>query len=307
MLGPAEKRTLDVLSDWPWITPAHLGELLGVKRSRLSELLQRLGGLGLVAHAAFDGHRRLALTDRGLGLLARRDRTAVGAARQRWSVTPLDREAPLTWRNVSGARSRQLLRNIEHTDAVHWFGAVLARQTRAQGWDVVQLDPPTRASRYFRHHGRLHSVRPDAFGVLRRGITTWPFFLEWERRAVRPVTMAARLAPYLRYFSSHRPVDDHGSWPILLVVFESDVAAAHFLRVAREEVGRTRVEVPLLVSTRIALEQVGPLGPAWRSPHGGAAAPEPLSLLGSSGSGERSGASSRETHCVSGRAEDPNP
>ena len=52
-----------------------------------------------------------------------------------------------------------------------------------------------RASRYFQHDGVLHSVHPDAFGVLRRDGKTWPFFLEWEGRAVRPATMAARIAP----------------------------------------------------------------------------------------------------------------
>ena len=66
----------------------------------------------------------------------------------------------------------------------------------------------------------MRSVNPDAFGVLRRGDETWPFFLEWERRAVRPSTMSQRLAPYLRYFSSHRPTDDHGVCPSVLVVFD---------------------------------------------------------------------------------------
>ena len=181
LLKATEKRALDLLSDWPWVTPAHLGAVLGVKRSRLSQILVRLEGLGLVVSAASEG-RRLALTDRGLGLLARRDRTSVGAAKRRWTVTPLHQEAPLGWRNVSGSRSRQLLRNIQHTDSVHWFAAVLSRQARSRSREVVQLDPPWRASRYFRHGDRLRSIRPDAFGVLRRGGSMWPFFLEWERR-----------------------------------------------------------------------------------------------------------------------------
>ena len=40
-LKETDKRTLDLLFDWPWIVPAHLGELLGVRRSRLSEVLRR--------------------------------------------------------------------------------------------------------------------------------------------------------------------------------------------------------------------------------------------------------------------------
>ena len=86
---------------------------------------------------------------------------------------------------------------------------------------------------------------------------------------MRPVTMAARLAPYLRYYySSRRPLDDHGQTPIVLVVFDDELAATHFLRVAREEMGRVGVEVPLWVSHRAALERLGPLGRAWQSPGG---------------------------------------
>ena len=263
LLKPIEKRALDLVSDWPWITPPHLGALLGVKRSRLSEVLQRLGELGLVLDDVVEGQRRVAVTDRGLALLSHRDRTSLGVAKGRWSVAPLDPDEPLDWRNVSGRSSRQLLRTIEHTDAVHGFLAALATQARDRSLEVVQLDPPRRASRYFQHDGRLHSVQPDAFGVLRRGDDVWPFFLEWERRAVRPVTMAARLAPYRRYYASRRPTDDHGAQPAVLVVFDDELAANHFLRVAREEMGRARVEVPLRVSHRRLLERGGPLGRAW--------------------------------------------
>ena len=77
---------------------------------------------------------------------------------------------------------------------------------------------------------------------------TWPFFLEWDCRAVRPATMATRLAPYLRYYSTRRPTDDHGVRPSVLIVFDDDIAATHFLRVAQDEMQRTRVQVPLWVS-----------------------------------------------------------
>jgi len=270
LLKPVEKHALDLVSDWPWITPPHLGALLGLKRSRLSEVLQHLEELVLVFDDTVEGSRRLAVTDRGLALLSHRDRTSLGVARGRWSVAPLNPDEPLEWRNVSGRSSRQLLRTIEHTDAVHGFLAALVPQARERSLEVVQLDPPRRASRYFQHDGRLHSVQPDAFGVLRRGDETWPFFLEWERRAVRPVTMAARLAPYLRYYASRRPTDDHGAQPSVLVVFDDELAANHFLRVAREETERARVEVPLWVSHGRLLEREGALGQDWVRPGWGA-------------------------------------
>ena len=267
-LRPAEKRALDLLAAWPWLTPAHLGELLGVRPPRLSHVMGRLQALGLTVSVTMGGRRRFALADRGLALLARRDRVSVGAARRRWSAASIDPRAPLTWRNVTGARGRQLLRNIEHTEAVHGFAAALSGQARSTGCQVTQLDPPHRASRFFRHRGRLHSIRPDAFGILRENGRPLPFFLEWERRAVRPVTMAARLAPYLRYFAATRSMEDHGAPPTLLVVFEDELAAIHFLRVARRETARVGVRIPLWVSHTGLLDDAGPLGRAWLT-HGG--------------------------------------
>ena len=262
---PAEKRALDLISDWPWIGLGELAGLMGVSPQRASQAVIPLEGFGLAARIRHGG-RRLALTDRGLSLLARRDRTSVGVAKRRWSIALEDREGPFEWRNVTGRRGRQLLRNIEHTAAVHGFLAALAAQAPLLGWEIVQLDPPRRASRHFRHDDRMRAVNPDAFGVLRKGGTEWAFFLEWERRAVRPSTMSDRLAPYLRYYSSHRPIDDHGTRPAVLVVFDDEIAQTHFLRVAREEMRAERVTVPLWVSHKGAIDALGPLGSAWRTP-----------------------------------------
>ena len=265
LLKPVEKRALDLLADWPWILQRDMADLLGISETRISRLVNPLEGFGLATRFPADGGR-LALTGRGLALLARRDRASVGVARKRWSVNPIDDARPVDWRNVSGGRSRQLLRNLDHTAAVHGFLAALARQCRALGWDTAQLDPPHRASRHFRHAGALRSVNPDAFGVLRRGPATWAFFLEWERRAVRPATMTQRLAPYLRYYSSHRPTDDHGVRPQVLVVFDGDIPATHFLALAKREMARAGVKVPLWVSHREAIESLGPLGRGWGTP-----------------------------------------
>ena len=265
LLKPAEKRVLDLLVDWPWISQRDLAGLLSVSETRVSRAVASLAGQGLAIRLPAAGGR-LALTDRGLALLSRRDRASVGAARRRWSVSLRNADAGPGWRNVSGGRSRQLLRNLDHTAAVHGFLATLVRQSRALGWETAQLDPPHRASRHFRHQGSLRSVHPDAFGLLRRGTDARAFFLEWERRAVRPVTMTARLAPYLRYYASHRPTDDHGIRPAVLVVFDADIAAGQFLALAQREMEQAGVRVPLRVSHRKAIETLGPLGRAWRTP-----------------------------------------
>ena len=185
---------------------------------------------------------------------------------RRWSVESADGSVPATWRGVPGTHSRSLARTIEHTDAVHRVLGRMSRQARERGFRVVQFDPPHRAVRRFRHRGRLRSIHPDAFGILRRGSETLPFFLEWERRAVRPGTMAARLSPYLRYYSSKQPLDDYGEWPLVLVVFDDELAESNFHGVARREMDRAGVDVPLWVSHSDIIEKAGPLGRAWRSP-----------------------------------------
>ncbi|MYE60021.1 MAG: hypothetical protein F4X35_10820 [Alphaproteobacteria bacterium] len=268
LLGAAEKRTLDLIGDWPWLAPRELEALMGVGRRRVSQLTGSLRELELIAKARIEGQRRLTPTDRALALLARRDRASPALARRRWSVEPLDPERAPHWRDVPGRRSRQLLRHIGHTAAVHRFLAAVAVGAGDCGWELLQIDPPQHASRYFRSEGVLRSIHPDAFVLLRRGDERRPAFLEWERRAIRPQTMRARLAPYLRYFATRRPTDDHGVRPELWVVFESPLAADRFLTVARAELTRTRVDLPLMVSDRERIENIGPLGAAWRGTDG---------------------------------------
>lgn len=276
-LGPSEKRCLALIGDWPWLRLDHLAGLLGVSGARSRQLLQRAHEWGLIVRVKVAGRVRLALSDRGLALLARRDRSSVGELRKRWSAESIAQDTAFDWRSVKGTRSRQLLRHIDHTEAVHGFLAALAEQTRMNGLELIQLDPPQRASRYFRYEDCLRSIQPDAFGVLRREGREQPFFLEWERRAIRPSTMAARLAPYLRYYASRRPAEDHGAIPIVLVAFDDELAADHFRRVALHEIDRTGVDLPLFVSDRGQLKRRGSLEPAWCST-GGA---RPVAAFGS--------------------------
>ena len=248
LLTPAQKRVLDLVADWPWITVPQVAGMLGMAEGLATRLVRALEGYGLVGSFAPDGRRRLAATNRGLALLAKRDRTSVALARERFSVSLRELDAPLSWRNLVGRRTRQLLRNLEHTDGVHGFLAGVLRDVRAKGWEVVQIDPPHRSSRYFRYGGRRHAIHPDAFGLLCRGSQLRPFFLELERRAVRPVTMEARLVPYLRYYASHRPTDDHGVRPLIVVTFQDPIAAVHFGLAAGPSHRANKPQLPLRVT-----------------------------------------------------------
>ena len=267
VLKPAEKGVLDRLADWPWIVGEDLSGVIDLSPSRTSTLCLHLTRLGLVSRISLQGRRRLALSRRGLILLARRDRSSVSRTVRRWSAGAVEDNGAVEWRGVPGSRSRPLARTIEHTKAVHQFvGALVSQANDILGCRVSQVSPPHHATRYFRYRGRLRSIHPDAFAVVRVESRTYPFFLEWERRALNPSTMVARLAPYLRYYSSNQPLDDHGHRPLVLVVFDDPLAEANFLGVARREMERTGVSLPLWASYRERLESVGPLGAAWRSP-----------------------------------------
>ena len=266
VLKPAEKGVLDRLADWPWVAGEDLSGVTGLSPSRTSASCLHLARLGLLSRISLQGRSRLALSLRGLTLLARRDRASVSRAVQRWSVGAVEDNGAVVWRSVPGSRSRPLARAIKHTEAVHRFVGALVRQAKdIPGYRVSQVSLPRLAARYFRYRGRLRSVHPDAFGIVRAGGRIYPFFLEWERRASNPSTMAARLAPYLRYYSSNQPLDDHGHRPLVLVVFDDPLAEANFLGVARSEMERTGVSVPLWASYRERLEKVGSLGKAWRN------------------------------------------
>lgn len=264
-LSAQQKRTLDLIGDWVWLSRSDLADLLGVGQRRLTQLLGPLDGLGLIISRRYRGRTRLALSDRGLAVIARRDRAAVGLARSRWSTLPHDMGDPLTWRDVRGTRARQLLRHLDHTEAVHGFLARLSRQARGLDQAVAQLDPPHRASRYFRLHEQLRSIHPDAFVMLHTDHGPRAFFLEYERRADRPANMSDRLAPYLRYYATRRPLDHHGVIPQVLVVFEDELAVSHFLRLAQRQMSRDRVSLPLLASCAAEVARSGPLAPVWRS------------------------------------------
>ena len=86
--------------------------------------------------------------------------------------------------------------------------------------------------------------------------------------------MIARLAPYLRYYAGRRPIEDHGLLPHVMVLFEDELAATHFLRVAQRAMASAQVAVPLFVSDSLTIKCQGPLGAAWRSAeHHSAVAP----------------------------------
>ena len=269
-LDAGNKRLLEMLALWPWMCLSDLHDLMGVSSARALQFLDLPLRLRLVTRVRHDGRIRYLLANRGLGYLARRDRVAFPAMLRRWSPSPRSPDEPFSWRNVRGSRARQLARDIVHTAAVHHFLAAVAAQARESGGRLVQAEPPHRAVRRFQVDGMYMSINPDAYAQIEHGGRVHHFFLEWERRAAHPALLRERIAPYLRYFGSRRPLDDDGAYPVLMVVLRDEIVESHFLRLACDELGKTSTApLRVLASNAQAVEAQGALGHVWRERPGG--------------------------------------
>ncbi len=56
--------------------------------------------------------------------------------------------------------------------------------------------------------------------------------------------MADRFAPYLPFYASRHPTDSHGVQPAVLVVFDDELAASYFFRVAAREASKVGAPFP---------------------------------------------------------------
>ena len=85
LLKPAEKRALDLLSDWPWISRKDLAGLMDVSEPRVSQLVTPLEGFGLAARLSAAG------------------RSAWPSPTGGWRCWPAGTAPPWAWRGGAGA------------------------------------------------------------------------------------------------------------------------------------------------------------------------------------------------------------
>ena len=88
----------------------------------------------------------------------------------------------------------------------NWWAEVDGRQNRLRDVAGEPVSFPSEQRMCIVHYRSIvvNVLRPSgAFGVLPRESAVWDFFLESQCRAMRPVTMAFRLAPTCATSSSH--------------------------------------------------------------------------------------------------------
>ena len=160
-------------------------------------MLQSLSARSLVRS---DNQRHVFAAD-GLRYLARRDRSAVGIALGRWKARKRCRSggsAPV----MAGTSLRSLDSQLDLQDAINTAAALSAEVARSKDHLLLELLPTCRSSIGYRYQGADYVIHPGAtFWLSYRG--DWrPYFLEFERRAITPKRVRARLKNYPRYFAS---------------------------------------------------------------------------------------------------------
>ena len=131
----------------------------------------------------------------------------------------------------AGSALRTMASQMEHQDAITGFAAALSAETdRSQECELLELLPTSRSANGYRYHGADYVVHPDASILLCHRGHCRPYFLEFERRAITPRRVRARLQNYPRYFASGWSEPDHGGpLPLVLFVFEIPEAEEAFV------------------------------------------------------------------------------
>ena len=258
-VSPAEKRTLDLITDHPMIPREHLALWLGVSEGRVSQMMRSLiDTWGLIERRGQRGDTRYTLSAEGIRYVTHRDRAQLPTTQGIWS-TALTTDKQGRRRHV-GHRIDTWARQTKHADGITWFLSKLQAEARADPHSELEWSVPTaRADRAYNWGDS--AIAPDAVGQMVAEGLRIPFYLEYELRARHPRGVIARLDPYESYYWSNEPREDQPPYPVTLFVVDTEEVEATYVRTAAR---MSRMSLPIFVSCRAALSDTGILGPSWR-------------------------------------------
>ena len=258
-LSPAEKRTLDLITDHPMLPREHLARWLGVSDGRVSQMLNNLVKTwGLLERRGKKGDVRYTLSEEGIRYVTHRDRAQLPTTRGIWS-TELTTDGHGRARRL-GHRIETWERQTRHVDGIAWFLSELAAEARATADSELEWSIPTAKTDRAFNWGES-AIAPDAVGHLLADGLHVPFYLEHELRARHPKGVLARLNPYIRYYHSNAPGEDMAPFPVTLFVVANEEVEETYVRTASQ---MNLMTVPILVSSADTLTRRGLLGRSWR-------------------------------------------
>ena len=258
-VSPAEKRTLDLITDHPMISRKHLATWLGVSEGRVSQMMRSLVDTwGLVEQRGKRGDTRYTLSAEGIRYVTHRDRAELPTTRGIWS-TALTTDEQGRRRHV-GHRIETWARQTKHADGITWFLSKLHAEARADPDSELVWSVPTARSDRTYNWGDS-AIAPDAVGQMTAQGLRIPFYFEYELRARHPRGVIARLSPYEDYYWSPEHKDDQPPYPVTLFVVDTEEVEDTYVRTAAR---MSRMSLPIFVSCIPALSTAGILGRSWR-------------------------------------------
>ena len=258
-VSPSEKRTLDLITDYPMIPRGHLAIWLGVSEGRISQMMRSLvGAWGLIERQGKRGDTRYTLSAEGIRYVTHRDRAQLPTTQGIWS-TSLTTDKQGRRRHV-GHRIETWARQTKHADGITWFLSKLEAEARADPDSDLQWSVPTARSDRAYNWGDS-AIAPDAVGHLFTGGLHMPFYFEHELRARHPRGVIARLRPYERYYWSPEHEHDQPPFPTTLFVVDTEDVEDTYVSTAAQ---MSRMSLPILVSCTPVLSDKGILGKSWR-------------------------------------------
>ena len=142
-VSPAEKRTLDLITDHPMIPREHLALWLGVSEGRVSQMMRSLVDTwGLVERRGKRGDTRYTLSAEGIRYVTHRDRARLPTTQGIWS-TALTTDKQGRRRHV-GHRIETWARQTKHADGITWFLSKLEAEARANCQASTRAQRPRR-------------------------------------------------------------------------------------------------------------------------------------------------------------------
>ena len=273
-LSPAEKRTLDLITDHPMVPREDLARWLGVSEGRVSQMMHSLVSTwGLVERRGKRGGTRYTLSAEGIRYVTHRDRTQLPTPQSIWS-TALTTDKQGRRRHV-GHRIETWARQTKHADGITWFLSKLEAEDRADPDSELVWSVPTARSDRAYNWGES-AIAPDAVGELITGGIHIPFYFEYELRARHPKGVIARLSPYRSYYWSNASKEDQPPFPVTLFVADTEEVENTYVSTAAR---MTTMSLPILVSCIPVLSTAGILGKSWRPLWGPESPRLPLSGL----------------------------
>ena len=233
-----QRKLLTLLADWPLLKFNDVKILMGGLRTKIvRNMLDELIELSLVStKVRMLKSQRYVLSESGLNLLQRGNRTSLANAKKSWSLDSPDPE--------HGRLMRKLIREARHTDGIQRFASKLKSEHRG-GLEIV---PEHRAARNYFMGGKNYITRPDAAFILQVDGRRQTVVLEYERSATTPSKLRLKIQAWLNYMSGPHAIDEFEGQLTLLFVFPTSVVERKFLTLAGEMCRERNLTLPAATS-----------------------------------------------------------